>query len=127
MASRGHGYYKVGRNVVNGLAFAIVVGLILGLFIQFLWNETIAETFRLNAISFWQAVGLFILAKLFFGFGSGGGRREFKFRTKLGDSSDSDQETDDVPDDDAFRLYWREEGKAAYDEYRSQGDQDTRE
>lgn len=34
-----------------------------------LWNALLPEIFNLTTISFWQAAGLLILARLFFGFG----------------------------------------------------------
>ena len=56
-----------------GIGGVIVFGLLFGLLVQFLWNATLAEIFGFPALSFWQALGLFVLAKLFFGFGSSGG------------------------------------------------------
>lgn len=55
--------------VVAGI---ILPGIWLGFFIMFLWNATMASIFSLPTITYWEAVGLFFLAKLFFGFGDGG-------------------------------------------------------
>ena len=68
--------------VAGGLLFAVAIGLVLAFLVQFLWNQTIAAMFGLAAISYWQAFGLFILAKLFFGLGVRGGR--FSHRYKKG-------------------------------------------
>jgi len=37
-----------------------------------LWNALLPEIFNLTTITFWQAAGLLILARLFFGFGHSG-------------------------------------------------------
>jgi hypothetical protein len=66
--------------VVGGLTVALVLGLVLAFLVQFLWNQTIATMFDLPAISYWQAFGLFILAKLFFGMGIGRHRYRGKYR-----------------------------------------------
>jgi len=95
-----------------GLAFVVVVCLILGLLVQFLWNATFAVAFGLPAITYWQAIGLFILAKFFFGFGTGsGGKSAYKYKKKTHARKDSD----DVPtEDETFRRYWQQEGKEEY-------------
>ena len=104
---------KIVKPVVTVLFIIIVVAPLFGLFIQFLWNATIADIFGLAAISFWQAVGLFILAKFLFGFGgsSGDGPRRSKHR-KTGDKG--------MPRGEAFRAWWREEGKETWDAWKAE-------
>lgn len=109
----------IARPVVTGVFVVFVVAPILGFFIQLLWNSTIAVMFELAPISFWQAVGLFILAKLFFGFGgssgssSGSGQGKSRHR-KSADTSTGEAEP---KGDDTFTAYWRDEGKAAYETF----------
>ena len=45
--------------------------------VMLLWNALMPAIFNLATISFWQAMGLLVLSKIFFGFGGGGckGRR----------------------------------------------------
>lgn len=112
---------KIALWTVAGLAGAIVFGLLFGLLIQFLWNATLTEMFDLPALSFWQAVGLFILAKLFFGFGagsSGSPRRRKKPRVDRQLSEDA-EDVSTLADDETFRKFWQEEGKASYEAFRS--------
>lgn len=45
-----------------------------GFVVMALWNALMPAIFHLGVITFWQAVGLFILCKLLFGFGKGGPR-----------------------------------------------------
>jgi hypothetical protein len=54
---------------------AIVALAIFSAAVMLLWNALVPEIFGLAAISFWQALGLLVLARLFFsGFGGGFGR-----------------------------------------------------
>ena len=112
---------KIALWTVAGLAGAIVFGLLFGLLIQFLWNATLTEMFDLPALSFWQAVGLFILAKLFFGFGAGssGSRRRRKKPRVDQQLSEDAEDVSTLADDETFRKFWQEEGKASYEAFRS--------
>lgn len=38
-----------------------------------LWNNLLPEIINVHTINFWQAMGIFILCKILFGFGRGGG------------------------------------------------------
>jgi hypothetical protein len=112
---------KIALWTVAGLTGAIVFGLLFGLLIQFLWNATLTEMFDLPALSFWQAVGLFILAKLFFGFGagsSGSRRKRKKQRVDQQPSADS-EDVSTLADDETFKKFWEEEGKVSYEAFRS--------
>eukprot|EP01031_Cornospumella_fuschlensis_P021719 gene21719-26617_t len=37
-----------------------------------LWNNLLPEILGVRSITFWQAMGIFILSKILFGFGKGG-------------------------------------------------------
>ena len=41
--------------------------------VMLLWNNLLPEILHVNPISFWQAMGIFILCKILFGFGKGSG------------------------------------------------------
>lgn len=55
------------------LAVGVLCLLVLGVVVMSLWNWLVPSLFNGPEIGFWQALGLFILAKLIFG-GWGGGR-----------------------------------------------------
>lgn len=61
-------------HVVKVAFFVTVAFLGFGFVSMYLWNWLMPELFGLGVITFWQAVGLIILSKLFFGFGHGCGR-----------------------------------------------------
>jgi hypothetical protein len=58
--------FRVAGWVVFGLLIAVVFGLALGLIVQMLWNWLMPALFGLKLITYWQAVGLFILCHLLF-------------------------------------------------------------
>ncbi|MCX2477457.1 hypothetical protein OQY15_00040 [Pedobacter sp. MC2016-15] len=41
--------------------------------VMLLWNNLLPEIMNVKTITFWQAMGIFILCKILFGFGKGGG------------------------------------------------------
>ena len=118
---------------VIGLAGVAVFGMLFGLIIQFLWNATVAEMFGIAQMSFWQAVGVFILAKILFGFGGGSsgssrsGKSAKRRSKKTGDRADEAESTtaaadderdfDAMADETAFRAFWQAEGKSAFEAY----------
>jgi len=60
-----------GRFIFIPLAIAAFVA-VTGFVVMNLWNWLIPAIFHLGFIDFWQAVGIFVLAKILFGFGKGG-------------------------------------------------------
>ncbi len=90
---------------------------------------TLAEMFGLPTISLWQAIGLFILAKLFFGFGAGGSSSSRKPKRQSSDQGPG-EESDGVSklaDDETFKKFWQEEGKESYEAFRRDGRKDESE
>src|SRR5260370_37310294 len=49
------------------LLIVVVAGTLLGFVIMHLWNWLMPSLFGLNVITFWQALGLFVLGKLLLG------------------------------------------------------------
>ena len=117
--------------VVGGFLMMIIFALLFGLILKFLWNSTVVELFALPTIGYWQAIGLFILAKFFFGFGHGWGfQHQYNKETHKqwhkwhGRKSEGEQIADN---DEMLQKYWEEEGKAAYESFlasRGEGQQD---
>lgn len=71
---------------IAGIFIMVLAGIfIFGEIVMLLWNALMPEIFHLPIISFWQALGLLVLAKIFFsGFRGGGprGRMKDKLREK---------------------------------------------
>ena len=58
------------KKFIEGLALVIgalvIITLILGLPVMWLWNWIMPELFYLDTITFWQAVGLNLLSSILF-------------------------------------------------------------
>ncbi len=57
---------------------AIIIGVfLLVALLQYLWNTLMVDIFNLKTITYWQALGLFVLSRILFGrgFGKPGGGR----------------------------------------------------
>ena len=105
--------------IVVGLVCAgVVFFLVFGYIVMWLWNHVLVAVFDIPSVTFWQALGLFVLAKLFFGFGGGGGGGQRQKRKRRRKEAFLDATEEPVPaTDDEFRAYWREEGRQAYEAY----------
>ena len=73
-----------------------------------LWNHLLPQILHVEAIDFWQAMGIFILAKILFGFGGKGGpggggapwmRRKHMMAERLGGMSAEERER--------FKQHWQ--------------------
>lgn len=54
------------------LVIAVVFALLVALPVMLIWNWIMPQVFELAKITFWQAFGLALLARLLFGTGSAG-------------------------------------------------------
>ena len=66
-------FFYRGRFIFIPLAVAAFLSLA-SFVVMNLWNYLVPVIFHLSAITFWQAMGIFILCKILFGFGKGGPR-----------------------------------------------------
>ncbi|MBN1596276.1 hypothetical protein JW933_10150 [candidate division FCPU426 bacterium] len=107
--------------VIGGISLAVVLALGLGWVIMFLWNNTLTVIFHISPITYWQAVGLFILAKLFFSLGHHGQPHDHAHK-KVDEKWHrwlcvKGEEPTGLPEEGAFLQYWQEEGRLAYEAY----------
>ncbi len=117
--------------VCTGLALATLFTLIFGMAVKYLWAATLTPIFDLPEITYWQAVGIIILARLVFG---GFGHRphglkekndrlsRFSHRTKWHDRAGDKEATADAthlsgPDQTHYQAFWETEGKQAFEAY----------
>ncbi len=129
-ASRhGRGALRIVGLTVGGVVFAVFFAFLFGLVVKVLWNWLMPAIFGLGTITFWQAFGIVLLAKILFG-GHGHGRREHgsryerHFRDKFRKHFRAEVETGEtgpVPGNGKrwrhFRQFWQEEGRAAFEAY----------
>ncbi len=112
---------------IGGMAIAVLFGLLFGWFVQLLWNWLMPGLFNLKAITYWQAFGIVVLAKILFGgvahHHGGHHHRQWHFHDKHWGRRD-DWNGDDVWKPRGsyhnwkyYDKYWRDEGKAAFEAY----------
>jgi hypothetical protein len=111
----------IGMTIV-GVAFAVVFAFIFGLLVMVLWNWLMPMLFGLKEITYWQAFGIVILAKLLFA-GFAPHRKDYNhFHPRSFDRRygyDAEEKEDDAMMEGwkHYKQYWREEGKAAFENY----------
>lgn len=77
MNSHNHGDSTVHTNIpigfricgfaILGVLMAVIFAFAFGWLVMLLWNHLMPSLFGLTTISYWQSVGLLVLAKLLFG------------------------------------------------------------
>jgi hypothetical protein len=127
-----HGWKAIGIGIA-GLFTAVIFGLLFGYFVQWLWNWLMPTIFGLTKITYWQAFGLVILARLIFGsFGHNGDRHyPHKYHQHWGHhhhDCDSDhgrgweyhgnwKNKGDWENRSYYDEWWKTEGKALFENY----------
>ena len=109
--------FKIAGMVVFGIIAAAIFALVFGYFVMLLWNWLMPLIFGITAITYWQAFGVVILAKLIFGAVGRGGRPHGPSHWKKRNPSDK-WDMKNGPDKWKYhRDFWRDEGKEAFDNY----------
>ena len=106
--------------VILGVLAAAVFALAFGWFVMLLWNWLMPVVFGLGVITYWQAFGLVVLAKLIFGAVGGGkhmhgSRRDWKHGEwgpprREGRQSRAERWHH-------WREFWEQEGREAFDRF----------
>jgi len=103
---------------ILGTAGAVLLGLLFGNVIMWLWNWLMPKFFGLPLIGFWEGLGLFLLARILFGFGSssdeGGKRHKHKHHHH---HCDGESDKKDWKDWEYYDDWWEEDGKQAFRAY----------
>jgi len=103
----------VGIIIFGAIAIA-GLAILFGFVIMWLWNWLMPEIFGLTTLTYWQAVGLFILLKLLVGGCGRGGRKnsckDYKQKRK-------DKYKTDFSKWEHYDQYWKEEGDELYNKY----------
>jgi len=85
-------------------AFFIVITLVIGMVVMFLWNAILPVVLGVKAITFMQALGVLLLSKILFGgfhggFKGGKDQWRMKMQQKLGNMTPEEREK--------FKAEWR--------------------
>ncbi len=103
--------------VIFGAIAISALALLFGYVVMLLWNWLMPGIFGLGTVTFWQAVGIVILAKLLFGgFGGGGrsGRRKKNLEKRMKHRLRERCSEYGIKEWHRYDTFWEEEGKAAY-------------
>ena len=117
--------FRIVGHVFVGLLFAVLFALVFGFLVKLVWNSLMPGIFNLKEITYWQAFGIIILAKLLFG---GFGHRHHDSWEKSGTYFSRRPRSDDMFDDktpprendtnwNSYTKFWNEEGRAAFEAY----------
>jgi len=114
---RGRGPAKVLKIVgfvILGIMAAAVLAIVFGIFVQWLWNALMPDIFGLPEIGYWQAVGLAVLAHIFFGAHSGTHHYERSRKKKKKTVPDTERSSFHLEMEQDYAQFWREEGREAF-------------
>ena len=99
-----------GAIAITGLA------ILFGFILMWLWNWLMPTLFGLSTVTYWQAVGLFILFKILLG-GCGSGSSSSKKSKKNWECEDDKKSKSDFAKWEHYDDFWKEEGDALYKQY----------
>lgn len=113
---RGKNPATIAAMIVFGIIAGTGLAILFGFVIMWLWNALMPDIFGLTTLTYWQAVGLFILAKIIFG--GFGGNSSSKGKHK-GDHSCSKnkKKKKEFSKWEHYDKFWEEKGDQAYADY----------
>jgi hypothetical protein len=106
------------EKICKVLLFVVVAGTALGFVVKGLWNVLMPPIFGWHPITFWQAVGLFLLARILFGgfHRRGGGQR---WRSRMKERLDQMTPEERMRFRQGIRCGWRSSNSVAESEAHS--------
>jgi len=87
---------------ILGVALAVLFALVFGFVVKLLWNWLMPAIFGLGEITYWQAFGIVILAKLH------GKKDNYRIEDRGGPIMEEWKH---------YKQYWQEEGREAFEDY----------
>ncbi len=117
----GKGPWIAGR-IARGIAIGILFALVFGLIVEILWNWLAPAVFGLREVSYVQAVGMIVLARILLG--ARGMRPGFAGRLHGhgpwgwgGPCAGEDIANGHIKDWRKYDAWWEEEGREAFKKY----------
>lgn len=108
---RGKSLGEIIGMIIFGTIFITGLAILFGFIIMWLWNWLMPMIFGLTILTFWEAVGVFILFKILLG-GCGGFGGKDKKTSKCNHESKGE-----FSKWKHYDNFWREEGNEAYEAY----------
>lgn len=116
----GRGPWSAGR-IARGIAIGLALALVFGFFVKFLWNWLMPGVFGLREITYWQAIGMIVLAHILIGhrgprrFAHGGyGHGPWAWS---GPCSTEGAANGHIKDWRRYDEWWEAEGREAFKKY----------
>jgi|GEM_PF-398466 len=101
--------------LIKGIVCAVAIVAVIGTVTKYLWNWLMPELFNLPVITFWQALGLFLLSKLLLsGFHKGGGGHRKHWRDKMAEKMKHMSPEEREKMREKFQKCW---SKAKYEDF----------
>jgi len=110
--------------VILGILGIGALAILFGFVIMWLWNWLMPEIFGLTTLTYWQAVGLFILSKILLGTSCGGGGNRHKSKEHGKDNCCGSGHKKGYSKWEHYDNYWKEEGDKSYSAYVSKLEND---
>lgn len=122
MEDKAKHYVTKAFKVFAIIVFCTVLFLLANYVLMRLWNWLMPELFNLPMITYWQALGILIMAKIIFGFGGGKGGGDKKKHHKKSKRHFRAFENcgpvrRDFSDWGLYDEFWKEEGEQAFKTY----------
>jgi|SRR5690606_25593043 len=109
---------KIIGMIILGTIAIVGLAILFGFVLMWLWNWLMPDIFGLPPITYWQAVGLFILLKILLGGcgGSGGGKKR---SSKHSNRACKNKSRTDFSKWKHYDKFWKEEGNQHFKDYLS--------
>jgi hypothetical protein len=113
---RGRSAVEIVGLIIFGIIAIVGLAILFGFVIMWLWNWLMPELFGLTTLTYWQAVGIFILFKILLGGFAGSDKSSSS--SKNSKSSCKKEGKSDFSKWKHYDDFWKEEGDKAYKEYK---------
>ena len=113
---RGKSPAVIAGMIIFGIIAMTGLAILFGFVIMWLWNWLMPELFDLPSLTYWQAVGLFILSKILLG-GFGGGGSSKNKRSSDHCESKRGKKKGDFSKWEHYDAFWKEKGETEYATY----------
>ena len=112
-------YVTKGVKIFFFAVFMIGIFFLVGYVLMQLWNWLMPDVFGLPVITYWQAFGILILAKIIFGFGGGNGPGKHKkmHKTRFKNRKPCSPMRKDFSEWKYYDEFWSTEGEAAFKDF----------
>jgi len=100
--------------VILGIIAVAALAILFGLVVKWLWNALMPVIFGLPVIGYWQAVGLVVLAHIFFGGDHSSHYERSGKKRKKKHPPVTEKSPFHIEMEQDYASFWREEGRDAF-------------